>query len=573
MDLSKSFFDVQKKFVKFQKYIIIALAAYYGIVFGFGRYENYLEIGLAVGTIVVLIIDSIIGCKNYFHQRFIFRGLKLLIMLLAAGTMVFNCGIYFTVIVMALLYLCVAIEYLFLFDIVEFYYRVNATVEISAPIAIVALIYYIFSGRTNFEVFLVLAFLVTEVLLIALPLNVVSEILDKLMNEMFRHERIAVNSHKEYENLKVYQSKLVHANEQLSMQKFEMQRLNSSVNIKNNQMDLQYKILKQITSALDIDKILPFITDGIVDNMKVDLCILFVYEIDDNGDIKDSIGNIRYTESSKLSKQTIRLFEEYIKSDEFKESYRNDIVMNNVDNGEFEFLRKSEISSLIMYPIDISVEKQGILVVGKNTSKYFNDENKEFYKAICEQVILAVNNATIYYKMHDMATKDPLTSIYNRRHFNSIYPELIKTAKEKNEPLTVILFDIDKFKNVNDKYGHLFGDQVIRLCGDMAGKFARKNDAVAVRYGGEEFVVVFPGKDISNTMGIIEELHKEIREYEFTFEDKPVSVNVSIGVSSYPETCEDLPELLNRADLAMYHSKNTGRGRITVDSPSVRGEE
>ena len=73
--------------------------------------------------------------------------------------------------------------------------------------------------------------------------------------------------------------------------------------------------------------------------------------------------------------------------------------------------------------------------------------------------------------------------------------------------------------------------------------------------------------------GIVEKMHKEIREHEFTFEGKPVFINVSIGIASYPETCTDLGELLNRADLAMYHSKNTGRGRITIDSPKSRGEE
>lgn len=573
MDNIQQFFEVQKEFSKYNKYIANILAFYNILILLFGRYNNGKEFVFAFAVILALLVDWFAGSRQYWHSKVVFRIIKQVILFFTAVTMVYNNGIYLTIVVMSTLYIAIIFQYFFLYDVAESFYRITALLETMVSLLIVVFAYYIFWGKSNFEIFLAIFFICVMVCIIMSDLRVAAELINKLLNNLFRQERIAINSHKEYENLKVYQSRLVRANEQLSIQKFQMEQMNKSINEKNRQMDLQYKIMKHISGSLELDKLMGFITSSIIDNIKVDLCIIFVYDINKDEEVNEKFYNIEYSAKSRLNEETVGLFMEYAQSEEFPLIEEDSIICNNVEPGCYRFLEGSDISSLLMYPINISDDIKGIFVIGNTSSGYFTDNNKDFYMGITEQIVLAVNNASMYAKMQDMATKDPLTSIYNRRHFNSIYPEFEDKALKSDEPLTVILFDIDKFKNVNDQYGHLFGDQVIRFCGSIAGKVAKKNNGMAVRYGGEEFVIIFPDKNVETVIRIVEDMHRQIKEKEFLCEGQPVHINVSIGISAYPETCMELHELLNRADLAMYHSKNTGRGRITIDSPKVRGEE
>lgn len=175
-----------------------------------------------------------------------------------------------------------------------------------------------------------------------------------------------------------------------------------------------------------------------------------------------------------------------------------------------------------------------------------------------------------YQTMHEMAIRDGLTGIYNRGHLNQIFSDLCVESASCNEALSVALFDIDHFKLVNDTYGHLFGDTVIVAIAKLAQEIAEKNRGIAARYGGEEFVIVFPRKNIEVSKLIIEEMKQCISGFKLNYNDTLVSVHVSVGITSYPETCEEPLQLLNHADWAMYYSKKNGRNRITVDSEEVR---
>lgn len=175
-----------------------------------------------------------------------------------------------------------------------------------------------------------------------------------------------------------------------------------------------------------------------------------------------------------------------------------------------------------------------------------------------------------YKKMHEMAVRDGLTGIYNRGHLNHIFDELCENSKVSNRPISVALFDIDHFKLINDTYGHLFGDSVIVSIAQLAKQIAEKNHGIAARYGGEEFVVVFPGKKVHECIPIVEEIKQNISDYSLKYNDDPVNVHVSVGITSYPEICKEPIELLNHADWAMYYSKKNGRNRITVDSDEIR---
>ena len=134
------------------------------------------------------------------------------------------------------------------------------------------------------------------------------------------------------------------------------------------------------------------------------------------------------------------------------------------------------------------------------------------------------------------------------------------------------LFDIDKFKMVNDTYGHQCGDEVIRYVTTLLNKGALANGGIAGRYGGEEFVIAFLDKGLDETYEIVKEIHNQIRSEVVVYGGKEIQVRASAGVASYPETCSNPSELLTRADWAMYHSKRNGRDQITIDSDKVENQ-
>ena len=249
-------------------------------------------------------------------------------------------------------------------------------------------------------------------------------------------------------------------------------------------------------------------------------------------------------------------------------------IQNNVTDSVQLFTKlegKQELPSVVCLPIRNQEERLGTLFVGKNKENTFMD-GRAFYENIASQISIGVANARLYAKMNDMAIRDDLTRIYNRRHLTELLRKYLAEAMTKKVPVSLALFDIDKFKMVNDTYGHQCGDEVIRYVASLLNRGALKHGGIAGRYGGEEFVVAFFEKDLDETYHIVEDIHNQIRSEEIVYEGKHISVRASVGVASYPQTCANPGELLTRADWAMYHSKKNGRDRITIDSEKISSQ-
>jgi diguanylate cyclase (GGDEF)-like protein/PAS domain S-box-containing protein len=165
-----------------------------------------------------------------------------------------------------------------------------------------------------------------------------------------------------------------------------------------------------------------------------------------------------------------------------------------------------------------------------------------------------------------MATSDDLTKAHNRRYFFNAVEKEAKRTVRKQMPLSLILFDIDKFKDINDSYGHHSGDLVLVEISNVCKKMLRGEDTFA-RIGGEEFVVMLPDTDDDEAATIAERIRHLISELIVTDRGKTIAVTVSIGVTSWnPGRGLDINTLLNEADQAMYHAKSSGRNKVSVYS-------
>lgn len=166
-------------------------------------------------------------------------------------------------------------------------------------------------------------------------------------------------------------------------------------------------------------------------------------------------------------------------------------------------------------------------------------------------------------QLRRLATTDPLTSVYNRRHFFEAADKVIH-EKLKTRQTTLILFDIDNFKKINDTYGHLAGDQVLKSVMQLTQKNLRRPDILA-RFGGEEFIILLADTSLEDGRQIVTRLHRDIEQTQFLTDSGPIRVTISTGIAEMrPGEQLTISELIQRADQAMYEAKNSGRNQIRI---------
>jgi diguanylate cyclase (GGDEF)-like protein len=168
-----------------------------------------------------------------------------------------------------------------------------------------------------------------------------------------------------------------------------------------------------------------------------------------------------------------------------------------------------------------------------------------------------------YDKLQEDANTDGLTKCYNKMYFNNKLDLEVKKSKVTGQPLSLIIFDLDHFKHLNDNYGHDAGDYVLaEKANILRDNGIRKGDTFA-RYGGEEFVVLLPNTNLKQAFEIAERLRKLVFEHEFVYEGKRLPVAASIGVADYRQGVNTGTDLFKRADSAVYKSKDGGRNQVS----------
>ena len=159
------------------------------------------------------------------------------------------------------------------------------------------------------------------------------------------------------------------------------------------------------------------------------------------------------------------------------------------------------------------------------------------------------------------ANTDNLTGLFNRHKGWEILEHEITRATRYHRPMSIILLDIDSFKNINDTYGHLAGDQILRAVADIARETVRTVDN-PVRWGGEEFVILLPDTELDAALQVAERLRESIAQAVIRFADEELHITASLGVAAKDGNTPDIETLLARADQAMYIAKYLGRNRV-----------
>ena len=173
--------------------------------------------------------------------------------------------------------------------------------------------------------------------------------------------------------------------------------------------------------------------------------------------------------------------------------------------------------------------------------------------------------ARYHEEIYQLATHDALTDLYNRRHFIELADNEIARSIRHARPLSLCILDVDLFKPVNDRYGHISGDEVLRQIAGLLRKQAR-NDDIAARIGGEEFALLLPECDAQAARGFAERLREDIAATVFTPGGEPQHITVSIGIAALAQDRDARPALMAAADAALYRAKSLGRNQVCVES-------
>lgn len=331
-------------------------------------------------------------------------------------------------------------------------------------------------------------------------------------------------------------------------------------------LSLLYNIGRAMTYISDLKNLLKYILGKAISITKAEKGSIMLYDPDTNQlsvSIIEGLEDNDYQEKINNKQVECKKFKpgEGVAGQAFQEA--KPIILNNT-KGEEEFIEadSSFVRSIACIPMLVYNEAIGVInVTNKRDDTHFTEVDIEMLKAVTDQAAVAINKA----QLQEVAITDFLTGLYIRRYFMSRLQDELIRSERYNKAFSIAMVDIDKFKNVNDTYGHDAGDQVLKAAGRFFQKNLRQTDVVA-RYGGEEFVIFFPETNKKVAYTLTERLREGFSQIRL---DKLPRLTISLGISTYPEDGKDIETLIKNADTAMYAAKQNGRNKVVKFSSVI----
>lgn len=228
------------------------------------------------------------------------------------------------------------------------------------------------------------------------------------------------------------------------------------------------------------------------------------------------------------------------------------------------------VSSIMCVPMKIRDRVLGVIeLINSIGDGPFTDDDLPLLQAVADFSAIAIDNARVYEKVSKLIITDDLTGLYNAKHFHELLEYEIDRARRYSSQVSLLFFDLDHFKSVNDTHGHLVGSRMIAEVGRVIRRSIRSSDRAA-RYGGDEYVVVLPNTSKSGAIIVANNMLERLHKYPFvTDSGKPVSITASFGVATYPDDADDKSSLIRAADSAMYDAKDAGRNEVRGFSANI----
>ncbi|NMB34306.1 MAG: GGDEF domain-containing protein [Clostridium sp.] len=367
-----------------------------------------------------------------------------------------------------------------------------------------------------------------------------------------------------YDQVAVAREEIKSQNDKLKDTNYKLEDANKRLMTSLAELFTLQQITQAISSILDINELLKKVNDIIIGVMGVSGSTIIRYD--------EKRGRLKVHTTNITKRGGLITLNDNVNCEILIEALMdgNPIIESNANADKYPFIEDRGVKSLICVPLITKSQRFGLVLVEHKYLDAFDENNVRLLNIIGQQVGIAMENVELYQRMHELATVDSLTGVYNRLYFQDKFKEEFESAQKNKYELSVALLDIDHFKRFNDTYGHLFGDKVLKRIATIIKNSLRSGDIIA-RYGGEEFVMILPRAGIKEAYYKVERLRGHIAKTKIRDGEVASSVTVSFGVSSYPEFSSSESELLKMADDALYVAKNSGRNCVKVagEAPTV----
>jgi diguanylate cyclase (GGDEF)-like protein len=236
-------------------------------------------------------------------------------------------------------------------------------------------------------------------------------------------------------------------------------------------------------------------------------------------------------------------------------------IENDISFTSGSFKLFAEAASRMSIPLISFGQTLGVLTLHSSKINAFRENELQSLESVADICASSIQNAHYLERVKQLAYLDGLTGIFNRRFFEMRIAEEIERARRYDFSLSVVMADIDQFKKLNDEFGHLLGDEVLRQVSSLFHQQLRKMDIVC-RYGGEEFAILLTQTNAEHAMGVAEKLRRLVESWQFP--GVPRTVTISAGVAALPEHGSNRDEIVRAADNALYAAKQSGRNRVSL---------
>lgn len=529
-----------------------------------------MQIGFIPSLVIsgVLMLDILLAYNSFFHKYWLLVTVRY-IEVIAVGILINDLSdrsmSNINNIVVILFFSLFILEIILLYDMTEFRNSLGVSLLCQIPFIVIVIILCV-RQRDNFVArsldymsIAIISFMVTWA--VATYYGKTQKYYEQYM---FSRDRLLDRAKDNSDKINESQKNLRTVNEQLGIKKFELEEAYRKINIVNADMEFQNHFMSMMMSTLNLEKLTAYARDMLNERFSLKYSELVF--------VNEELRAKYQSESleSVLGEVEAMEFYDFFLSDLFIQEHSemgSRFMLNQVDYDEFPFFKKAEISAVAINTLIMDDTDNKAMYIMLSSEKGAFADKDMLFSNIFGQMEVVARNISLYYEIRQMSIMDGLTGIYNRRYLNVYFNDNFINSETKKD-VAAAMVDIDFFKSINDTYGHLFGDMAIKTVAKLINISAKANGGAAFRYGGEEFVIILEGKPLSEAARIMEELRVSIKNTPVQSGDTVINLNVSIGVTAYPEIAKDISTLIDRADKAMYYSKQHGRDRLTIDNGS-----
>lgn len=360
-------------------------------------------------------------------------------------------------------------------------------------------------------------------------------------------------------------SQLEHATEQINIINVDAKKgfeLGKALGSKITRYNNLKKIIEDLNLSLKTDAVIHVLSGAVYSLISNNRGTALFYLVDNQyqrlnlvHSLKDDNDLVIFTKEGDIFDQWVLRHSTQLIIEDLKNDFRFDLESIRLQDVR-------EVLSLISSPLVSRNSLLGLLRLESKQRGAFNQEDLRFLALLTDLGAVALENSLLFQKKQELAIHDDLTSLYTKHYFLNRLKDEARRCLRLDHHLSLMMIDIDFFKQYNDKFGHIAGDIVLKKVGSLLKDVLREFSPLLCRFGGEEFLVMLSGSNKQKALLIAEDLRQRIENETIVLRRQDTRITVSIGVASLPLDTKDEDELVQKADKAMYKAKEKGRNRI-----------